>query len=85
MDDQTFERMESEMRSLTAELASFTEAERAEALHFIDEGEFGVALETIFGIALEEAKSLTPSIKTRLESLADEMGLAGTIDTQKLS
>lgn len=84
MDEETCEKLEAKLRTLTEELNSFSELERAEILHFVDVGEFGVAIETAFGIALEEQKKLTPSNKEAIMSIAAEMGIADSLDIDRL-
>lgn len=84
MDSRFFDRLDSEIRSLVEEIVSFNQSERAEVLHFVDVGEYGLALETAFGIAIEERKQLTHANKMKMKSLAAEMGICDSINTARL-
>ena len=84
MDESLYEKLDSELRSLTEEISSFCDADRAEVLHFVEVGEFGLALETAFAIAMEQRMHLTPGNKLTMESMAAHMGISDAIDTNRL-
>jgi hypothetical protein len=76
--------LEQRLRALTASLETYTDAERTEILRFVDLGEFGVALETAFSIAVEEGKTLSKASKQGIVKLAFEMGLGESVDIARL-
>ncbi len=51
--------------------------ERAEVDRFLDAGEYGLALDTLSWILVEEAKPISSDTLREIESLADAMDLAG--------
>jgi hypothetical protein len=85
MTDHYYEILAADVRALVAMLDSFTHSEREEVLHFVDVGEYGLALETAFGIAVEESKPLTPEAKQRIAKLAALMGIEHELDISKLT
>lgn len=84
MDDCFYEDVAKRLRSLIESNSSFSDAEQAEILHFLDFGEFGLALETAFAIALEHPRRLKTGDKIAMKRLAVDMGLSDTIDTDRL-
>lgn len=62
----------------------FTAAERQEVLEFIDVGEYGVALETLAAIAVEEKKRLPKAVFDVIRDLAAQMGVEGTVMSEEL-
>ena len=54
----------------------WTVGERDEARHFVDVGEFGLALETIAGIVMDENRALPENVRLQIEVLAGRMGIA---------
>jgi hypothetical protein len=61
------------LRALPSE---WTSAEREEVKHFIDVGEWGLALETIAGITMDENRTLPDCVLAEMELLAIRMGIA---------
>lgn len=55
---------------------AWSAAERAEVNRFLDAGEYGLALDTLAWILVEEAKPISPGTLCEIESLAAAMGLA---------
>ena len=76
------------VRSLCAMLADLSSVlsseERAEVIQFIDVGEYGVALETLAALIVEERKRIPVSIFEQIVNLADSMGLRETIPAAAL-
>jgi hypothetical protein len=72
-----FEELERRFEDLLGTLASqgWTDAELAEIRHFIAVGEYGVALETLAWIFVEEGKRITPDLLAAVERLAGRMEL----------
>jgi hypothetical protein len=58
--------------SLSDELSA---AERREVEEFIDVGEYGVALETLSALLVEERKRISPVTFAEIVELADLMGI----------
>lgn len=57
-----------------------TNSEQREVQHFIDHGEYGIALETLVDIFVEEAKIPTDTIVSAIVALANRMSM----DTQPI-
>jgi hypothetical protein len=77
--------IEDRLIGLLSMLDSFSDVERNEVRHFIDVGEYGLALETAYFIALEESRAISQAASHVLWDLATEMGITSTIDTSKLA
>ena len=69
---QTERRIELLLTQLGGALA---ETECAEVTHFLRAGEYGLALDTLASILVEEQKPVAVGILTEIESLAESMGL----------
>ncbi|REK18069.1 MAG: hypothetical protein DWQ42_21005 [Planctomycetota bacterium] len=68
------------LTSLVAQLQNvLTESERGEVDEFIAVGEYGVALETVAAIIMEEDKRISASQYSSIMQLADIMGLGGSL------
>lgn len=68
------------LTSLVAQLQDvLTESERGEVDEFIEVGEYGVALETVAAIIVEEGKRISASQYSSIMQLADMMGLGGSL------
>ena len=68
------------LTSLVAQLQNvLTESERGEVDEFIEVGEYGVALETVAAIIVEEDKRISASQYSSIMQLADMMGLRGSL------
>jgi len=52
-----------------------SDSERAEVQHFIDVGEYGLALETVIGIYVEEKKAASPNVVALIKRLAMAMSV----------
>jgi len=82
---QSFEQTERLLRATLADLSGvLSSAERAEVVQFIDVGEYGVALETLAALIVEEGKRIPFTIFERIVALADSMGLRETIPATAL-
>jgi hypothetical protein len=57
-----------------------THSEQREVRHFVDHGEYGVALETLVDIFVEQAKVPTDTIVSAIVALANRMSM----DTQPI-
>jgi len=77
---QSFEKTERFLDALLADLSStLSSTERAEVVEFIDVGEYGIALETLVALIVEEHKQISLPIFQRIIALAESMGLRETI------
>ena len=75
-----FEQTERFLGAILGDLSGvLSAAERAEVAQFIDVGEYGVALETLAALLVEERKSIPLPIFERIVALAESMGLRETI------
>ena len=71
-----FEEIERLFSQLLAALQPiFSEAEQQEVRHFIDVGEYGLALETLVGIFAEEKKECAPAVRLQIADLAGRMSI----------
>lgn len=61
---------------LRALVTVFSQAETAEVQHFIGVGEYGLALDTVVDIILEEDKPVTAEALLAIERAAELMGLS---------
>jgi hypothetical protein len=82
---QSFEETERSLGAMLADLSGvLSSEERAEVVQFIDVGEYGVALETLAALIVEEGKRIPLSIFERIVGLADSMGLQEAIPSAAL-
>ena len=82
----SFEELKCELASLVDALAhSLSEAERGEVMEFVDVGEFGVALETLVDVIVEEQKELPQSAFQTILLLAKKMGMLNSVVTPQLA
>jgi hypothetical protein len=69
-----FTEIERRFRELLAQTGSLlTNSEQGEIRHFIDHGEYGLALETLVDILFEEAKTPPDDVVSGVAALADRM------------
>ena len=67
---------EARMARLLGEVGqSFSDSERAEVLRFLKAGEYGLALETLSFILIEESKSVGPALLHGIDEAASAMQL----------
>ena len=85
MDNSRYYWLESGLQTLAKELSCFSDSERAEVLHFVEVGEFGLALKTAYAIILEENLVVTSDNKLKMILLASEMGISDAIDIDRLT
>ena len=69
------------LESLSDELSA---SERREVGGFIEANEYGVALETLCALLVEEHKKITPATFAEIGELADAMGIRATTITNEL-
>jgi hypothetical protein len=80
-----FDKTERFLGAILADLTGvLSSAERAEVVQFIDVGEYGVALETLAALLVDENKPITPRIFERIVALADSMALREAIRADAL-
>lgn len=79
-----YESLENELRTLLESLDTFSDSEKAEVVRYVDVGEYGLALETVFDIALEESKVISKALKLSITRLAEKMGICSTVDVTRL-
>lgn len=72
-DYQRIEKLFSQLLTLLA--ATFSDAEVSEVREFIDAGEYGLALETLVDIVLEEGKRISTEEAKLVYELVDAMNL----------
>lgn len=64
---------------------SFSSSETSEVQHFLDAGEYGLALETICGIITEERKVVGTDVVEQVKELREMMELESDILTEFLN
>lgn len=72
------------LRLLGLLLGIFTESEKGEVQDFIDASEYGLALETLVDIVIEENKQISGESLALVCELADAMQLNKTVFEEKL-
>jgi hypothetical protein len=75
---------ESLLRLLVLLSVVFTDAERSEVQEFIDVGEYGLALETLVDIVVEEDKQIPSKVLMLVDELSDVMELDKAVFEEKL-
>jgi hypothetical protein len=71
-----FEEIESLFSRLLTELQSvLSEAEQREVRHFLDVGEYGLALETLVGIFAEEKKECAKTVSLQVAEVASRISI----------
>jgi hypothetical protein len=75
---------ESLLRVISLLSVVFTDSERNEVQEFIDVGEYGLALETLVDIVLEENKQIPGKVLMLVDELADVMKLDKAVFEEKL-
>lgn len=74
-----FKQLELMFSELLAEsMTVLMDSERAEIQHFIDVGEYGLALETAVDVYQEEGKAASANVLMLMERLADAMSIEST-------
>ncbi len=68
-----YQQLESDLGGLLGALSSFTPAETAEVAEFLAAGEYGLAFETLCGIAKEENKHVPAELRSKLRELGERM------------
>jgi hypothetical protein len=69
---------------LTTSQPILSETELQEVRHFIDMGEYGLALETLVDIFVEEKRGPGADVTSRIEELAQKMSIDATALMQRL-
>lgn len=83
---QHFEKVEETFSALLADLSkALTASERLEVTRFIDVGEYGIALETLAAIIVEEGKTIPERSLDEILNLANMMGIRNAIIAKALS
>jgi len=59
-------------------------SQRQEVADFLNVGEYGIALETLSALIVEEEKPLSHRVFSEMLELADEMGIRETVMTESL-
>jgi hypothetical protein len=73
---QLYGELEAGFKSMLSEARdSFSPAEQDEILAFVDAREYGLALETLVRILVEERKPVSPSVLRRIDNAAELMEL----------
>lgn len=60
---------------LDASSGTLNRSEAEEVRHFVDYGEYGIALETLCAIIEEENREISPELYKRIRELGERMGL----------
>jgi hypothetical protein len=86
MDRSDHEWLEATFAALFAELGdTLASAERAEIIEFVDVGEYGVALETLVALVVEEQKQLPAPAFATICLLADRMAIRDRVVPKALA
>jgi hypothetical protein len=71
-----YRNLEEKLQELLAIQSTLKESDRSDVLHFIDVGEYGLALETLVGALIEDQQKLPTEVEHRVRDLAVLMDLA---------
>lgn len=85
MSDIDFEIIEARLIGLLDALAGvFTTDERRGVEEFLEVGEYGLALETLTAVIVEDGKKISKRLLATIESVANEMGIRDSIMSEEL-
>ena len=70
-----YEKLKDDISGLLIAMPSFTPSEIAEVEQFLAVGEYGLAFETLCGIAREENKPVPDILRPKIRVLAEQMGI----------
>ena len=85
MEDSYFTKIERQFEMVLDALAGqLSPTERSEVVEFIDVGEFGIALETLSSLLIEERKQIPAVAFTQMIELADSMEIRASTITEEL-
>jgi hypothetical protein len=73
--DTHYRKLENELNTFLASLSTLADSEKSEVKHFIDVGEYGLALESLVGALVEKTNMLTPDVQPQVRRLANLMAL----------
>jgi hypothetical protein len=80
-----FSQLDVRLRSLLLAASPYlTASEQGEVIAFIDVDEYGLALETLAGIAIEERKQLPAEVILAMRAAAARMAIQDRIDWRRL-
>ena len=80
-----FTKIEAAFHELLGTLAAvLSESERQEVSQFVDVGEYGVALETLSALLVEERKQLPAAAYSQMVELSEAMGIRASVITPEL-
>jgi uncharacterized alpha-E superfamily protein len=68
-----YQQLESDLSELLGAMSNFTASETAEVAQFLAAGEYGLAFETLCGIAKEEDKPVLAKLRPKLRDLGKRM------------
>lgn len=68
-----YKRLEADLNEFLGAMSTFTPSEIAEVEQFLSAGEYGLAFETICGIANEESKPVPVEHRSKVRELAEQM------------
>ncbi len=85
MEPENLTKIEKGFASLLGRLdGKLSASEREEVTEFIDAGEYGIALETLSAILVEERKRFSVSVLREMAELAGIMGIRESVLTEEL-
>ena len=68
-----YKRLEADLKEILGAMCTFTPSEIAEMEQFLFAGEYGLAFETLCGIANEENKPVPTELRPKIRKLAEQM------------
>jgi hypothetical protein len=68
-----YQQLESDLSELLGAMSSFAPSETAEVTQFLAAGEYGLAFETLCGIAKEENKPVPVELRPKVRDLGERM------------
>ena len=68
-----YKKLEADLNEILVAMISFTPSQIEEVKQFLSAGEYGVAFETLCGIANEENKPVPVELRPKVRKLAEQM------------
>lgn len=73
-----YQRLEADLNELLGAMDTFTPSEVAEVGQFLSVGEYGLAFETLCGVAKQEGKPVPAALRRRVRQVATQMRIDPT-------
>lgn len=79
MDDSYYDGLDGDIRGVLVEIHALTPDQSGEIEEYLDAGEYGLALETLVDILVEERVEVPGDVVARIRAVAETMGTADEV------